>query len=320
MAFRGGDGASCSRAMAERATIASDFDETIREHAAARASLAGYPVEAGPDFFTHVPTDYQVALLRCQDVTDDGSEEMIVGVGAGASGRIFSWAVFTLDENGRWVLLFDREGSRVDSIHTGDRAIVVRTPTFKAGDPLCCPSGFKTTRIAFRGGELVVDSPNVAPSRREIVVDEGRVVQLAGLDPFTDSSIQALAEFGAPTSIGSSWDSSCPYEWSDLGLMITFANFGTGDSCGPEGLMASFELSGAPAAQAGWRISGGAEVGMDVAALRRLYPGARESGHELVLVETPSPTGSGGTVDVMTGFVAGGKAWAYRFYVGAAGE
>jgi hypothetical protein len=59
---------------------------------------------------------------------------------------------------------------------------------------------------------------------------------------------------------------------------------------------------------------------MDVAALRGLYPGARESGRELVLVETPSPIGSGGTVDVVTGFVAGGKAWAYRFYVGAAGE
>jgi hypothetical protein len=306
--------------MAEKATISSGFDKTIREQAAARASLAGYPVEAGPGFFTHVATDYHVALLRCHDIAGDGGEEMIVGLGAGAAGRIFNWAVFTPDANGRWALLFDREGAQVNSIHAGDRAIVVRTPTFKAGAPLCCPSGFKPTRVAFQEGEADVDSSDVAPSQREIVVDEGRVVRLAGLDPLTDSPTQALAEFGSPTSIGGSWDSSCPYEWSDLGLTITFANFGGGDPCGPEGRMGSFELSGAPAAQAGWRTNEGAEVGMDAGTVRSLYPGARESGHELVLIETPSPIGSGGTIDVMTGFLAGGKAWAYRFYVGAAGE
>lgn len=310
---------SCSRSMAERAIVSSGFDEAVRSYAVAQASLAEYR-PANVDFFTDVPTDYQVALLHCRDVTGDGRDEMIVGLGAGASQRVSQWAVFTSDDSAHWRLAFERQGSLVSSIGTRDHGLVVQTPTYGADDALCCPSGFKSTRIVVGRGGFDVAPSRVPVPQRTIVLADGRVTQLGPLDPLRDSALQALAEFGSPTSVGSSYESSCPYEWSDLGLSIAFANFGAGDACGQDGRIASFVLSGTVAAQAGWRISGGAEVGMSVNALRGIYPGARRSGGELVLVETPSPIGADGTVSVMTAYVAGGRAWAFRFYVGAAGE
>jgi len=283
----------------------------------AQAQLAGYAPAATP-FFTNVPTDYQVAWLRCRDVTGDGSDEMIVGVGAGAARRTFQWAIFTPGDQ-RWDLVFDREGSLVSSIRANAGSVVVQTPTYGREDALCCPSGYKSTRVVFRGDSFEVSSGD-ASSEREVVLTEGHVMRIGPLDALRDSPVQAFAELGAPTSIGDDSDNLCEYDWSDLGLSIDFANFGGGYPCGPDGRIASFELSGATAAQAGWEIEDRAKVGMEVAALRRLYPGFREDGHELVLVETPSPIGAGGTLAVMTGFAAGGEVWAYRLYVGAAGE
>jgi hypothetical protein len=309
---------TCSRAMAEKAVVASSFDDTIREQATAQARLAGYAPTSVP-FFTNVPTDYQVAWLHCRDVTGDGADEMIVGLGAGAASRTFQWAIFTAGDEGQWDLAFDREGSLVSSIRIRPGGVVVQTPTYGREDALCCPSGYKSTRVVYQDGSFEVSSGAIS-SQREVVLTDGQVVGIGPLDALRDSPVQAFAELGAPTSIGGDSGSLCEYDWSDLGLSIDFANFGGGDPCGSDGRIASFELIGAPAAQAGWEIDGGAEVGMDLSALWHLYPGFREGDRELVLVETPSPFGAGGTLAVMTGFVGGGKVWAYRFYVGAAGE
>lgn len=309
----------CTRKGAEKAVLSSRLAATVRGVTEAQAHLNGYGASQ-TQFFTEDPIDYHVALLRCSDVTGDGVKEMIVGLGAGAAGRIFSWAVFTPNPDGGWRLLFDREGSRVQSIAVRRGAIFVRTPTFGADDALCCPSGYKTTRIEFvnRASPTVV--PQASRAEREIIVADGRVLGLGPIETQIDSPVQAVDKLGAPTSIEHSSDSVCDYAWSDLGLSITFANFGAGYSCGRDGRIASFVLFGAPAAQAGWRTSAGARVGVQVQALRELYPGARESGRELVLIETPSPIGGDGTIAVMTAFIGGSRAWAYRFYVGAAGE
>jgi hypothetical protein len=311
--------ATCSRAAAEKATLASSFADSVRAHNVLQGRLAGFE-SSGPSFFTNNPVDYQVALLRCRDVTGDGIDEMIVGIGAGAASRIFQWAVFTPTSDGRWKLAFDREDNLVSSIQPEGRSIVVQTPTYGKNDPLCCPSGQKSIRVALRDGRFQVISPVAPPFEREIVVTDGRVARLGSLDPLHDSPVQALSDFGSPTSIASASGSGCRYGWGDLGLSIDFANFGGGDPCGSEGRVGGFELIGTPAAQAGWRTAEGAKVGMDVNALRRLYPGARETGSGLTLVETPSPIGDGGVTPVMTAYAVAGRALAFRFYVGAAGE
>jgi hypothetical protein len=309
----------CTQRAAERATLGSGFAAAIRASGAVLASLENTEASEIP-FFTGDPIDFQVAIVECGDLTGDGIDEMVIGLSAGASGRIFQWAIFTPDADGSWDLAFHREGVRVDSVEIFGEVVRVRTPTFGRNDPLCCPSGFKEMRIAFRGGRFEVTSP--APSRRArlIQLHNGRVVRLGPLDPLEASPVQALAELGTPTGISLYPDTVCNVTWGDLGLTIVFANFGGSDPCGPNGRIASFDLRGSPAAQAEWHTDRGAQVGTSATELNDLYPGARHSGHELILVETPSPFGSAGTISIATAYVFDGHAQAFRFSVGAAGE
>jgi hypothetical protein len=311
--------AKCSKRMAERATLDSDFDDAIRRSAELQADLSDLEPTETP-FFTSNPVDFEVADLRCADLTGDGLDEMVVGLSAGAAARVFEWAIFRPNERGRWTLAFDREGSVASSIDVKSGSVVVRTPTFGLDDPLCCPSGYKSTRVGYGAGGFRVISPAAAPDERLVVVASGQTIRLGRLNPRKDSPVQALAAFGTPTGISNYPESACDYGWSDLGLSLTFANFGAGDPCGPQGRVAYIELTGSPALQAGWHTERGAMVGMGVEKLEELYPGARRTGSQLVLVEAPSPLGGGGTSPIATAYLVDGSAQALRFYVGAAGE
>lgn len=312
--------AKCAKGEAEKATMASGFDDSILAHGAVRADLAesGYPATE-PPFFTNNPSDYQVSLLRCRDLNGDGAAEMIVGLAAGASGHMASWAIFTPDSDRGWELAFDREGVPVSSIEVEGQLVIANTPTFGRGDPLCCPSGYKATRVAFDGGEFRL-VPEPSAREREVLVSDGLVVALGELDPLVDSPVQAFEAFGTPTEIVGGDDEACELVWGDLGLSIHFANFGGGEACGREGRVATFELVGASAEQAGWRIGRGVRIGDSVDTIRNAYFGTRENGSEFVLVESPSAIGSGGTIPVVSGYAVGDEILAYRFYVGAAGE
>lgn len=317
----GGDSraAACTKGAAERATLRTGFADAIRDTGTAHSALEGSE-EFEIDFFTEDVIDFQVAVLKCADLTGDGLDEMLVGISAGASGRILQWAIFTPDASGNWDLAFHREGSRVDSIELVGNAVRVRTPTFGRDDPLCCPSGFKQMRVAYGGDGFEVLSPPVPEAARLIQLDEGRVVRLGDLNPLEDSPVQALAELGTPTGISNYPDDLCRIDWGDLGLTINFANFGGSDPCGPEGRIGSFDLLGSTAHQAGWHTDAGARTGMSNAELDALYPGARHDGRELILLEVPSPIGTSGTVPIATAYMVHGRALAFRFWVGAAGE
>lgn len=269
--------AQCSKRMAERATLDSDFDDAIRRSGDLQADLSDLePIET--PFFTSNPVDFEVADLRCADLTGDGLDEMVVGLSAGAAARVFEWAIFRPNESGRWTLAFDREGSAASSIDVRGSSVVVRTPTFGLDDPLCCPSGYKSIRVGYGAGGFQVTSPAVAADERLVIVADGQTSRLGRFNPREDSPAQALAAFGTPTGISSYPDSACDYGWGDLGLSLTFANFGAGDPCGREGRVAYIELTGSPALQAGWHTNRGAMLGMGVEELEKLYPGARRTG------------------------------------------
>lgn len=312
--------AGCSKPMAEKATLRSGFDDAIRNAGVVAAKLAGDEPSKGPGFFTNNPIEYQIAVLRCRDLTGDGNDEMIVGIGAGAAGRVFQWAIFTPDEEGGWKLAFDREGGQVSDIGIRDDSVVARVPIYGPTDALCCPSGHRSIRVAYSNGRLRVVSPAASPRSREIVVaEDGSVTRLGRFQPPRDSSVQARSYFGTPTGVEDESD-VCRLSWADLGLSITFANLGGRDACGPDGRVASFDLSGTPAAQAGWRTAEGARVGMSISVLLDLYPGATRMDGELVLAEKSSPIGEAGKIAVMTGYSIDGRVLAFHFYVGAAGE
>ena len=310
--------AVCSKPMAEVATLDTEFDDEIRAGSTLRAVMeGGHPSEV--PFFSEEGTDYQVGILECADLTGDGLGEMVVGLSAGASGRVFHWAIFTPDDGGRWALAFDREFVSTSSLEIMGNAVLTRIPIYGRDDPLCCPAGYKSVRVAFRDGKFQVTSPR-APSEERLIRTEGGRVTSIGPLAAGDSPTEAVAAFGRPTGLGSPSDSVCRFGWDELGLSIDFANFGGGDPCGPEGRIGYFELAGAAAEQSGWRTEEGARVGSSVTGLEDLYPGSIRSGAELTLVAVSSPIGSGGTIPVMVAYLVDGSARAYRFYVGAAGE
>lgn len=311
--------AICSKSMAESATLETDFDDDIRASSAAIANLEDSQPSEIP-FFSEYQTDYQVSILECADLTGDEAAEMVVGLSAGASGRVFQWAVFSPDRNGNWTLAFDRTLVGASSLEIQGDSVFVRTATYGLRDPLCCPSGYKSTQVAFRDSEFRVISPMASPPERLISIEEGRVTRLGLLRPFEVTPSRAIAAFGTPTSVSNYPSEICTYSWGDLGLKIAFANFGAGSPCGEAGRIGSFELIGSAAEQAGWHTAEGARVGSRPASLARLYPGAIRSGDEMLLIETPSPIGADGTIDIATAFLAGEEAKAFRFYIGAAGE
>ena len=313
--------ATCSKAAAEHATLASDFDDAIRAEVTGREAMEGRTGVPATPFFTNSPVDFHVAVLHCDDLDGDGAAEMVVGLGAGAAGRIFQWAIFSPDTEGKWRLAFDREGIATSSIQVRGDSVVTRTPTYGARDPLCCPSGFKIASVAFRDGAYGIVSPPQAPAgERRIEVVDGSVTHVGRFRPDRDSPTEALADFGPTTSISTYPTDACTYAWSDIGLAIVFANFGGGDPCGPAGRVGSIELTGKPAEQAGWTVGNSASVGLGATVLRALYPGARQHGSELVLVEAPSPYGLPGPTPIVTAYLTAGKAAAFRLQVGAAGE
>ncbi|HKH64033.1 MAG TPA: hypothetical protein VKA35_01065 [Solirubrobacterales bacterium] len=311
--------AVCSKPMAESATLETAFDDDIRAASAAKAHLEDAHQSEVP-FFSEEQTDYQVAILECADLTDDGAAEMVVGLAAGASGRVFQWAIFSPDRDGNWFLAFDRTLIGASSLEIQGNSVAVRTATYGLDDPLCCPSGYKTSLVAYREGEFRVVSPTAPPPERLISIEEGTVTRLGLLRPLEVTPSQAVAAFGTPTAVSHYPDAACTYGWGDLGLKIVFANFGGGNPCGEAGRIGSFELIGSAAEQAGWHTAEGARVGSSSAALSRLYPGAVRSGEEMLLIDAPSPYGFDGTIDIATAFLADGEAKAYRFYIGAAGE
>lgn len=311
--------AVCSKSEAEAATLDSEFDDKIRAGSLVRANLEGTQPTEVP-FFTDNQLDFQVAVLECADLTGDSVGEMLVGLSAGASGRVFQWAIFTPDSRGRWRLAFARELVGASSLEITGDSVVASTPTYGLEDPLCCPSGHKTTRVVFRDGEFRVVSNSAAPPERLISIEAGQITRIGLLAPFETTPSQAIAAFGTPTSIVNHPSSSCHYHWDDIGLAIVFANFGGGNPCGEDGRIGSFELTGSAAEQAGWHTAEGARVGTTATALERLYPGAERSGTEMTLVETPSPYGSDGTIAIAEALLVDGEARGYRFYVGGAGE
>ncbi|HEX5982896.1 MAG TPA: hypothetical protein VFY69_01695 [Solirubrobacterales bacterium] len=286
---------------------------------AVEAALEGGDPAEVP-FFSDNSIDFQVGVLECADLSGDGVAEMVVGLSAGASARIAQWAIFTPDSEGRWTLAFAQEMALTSSIEIEGDSVVVRNPAYGLEDPLCCPSGSKTTRVAFRDGGFRIVSATASPPERLISIEEGRITRIGLLRPLEATPSQAIAAFGTPTSVVDSSSSVCHFDWDDLGLSIVFANFGRGNACGEQGRIASFDLLGSAAEQAGWHTAEGARVGLAAADLERLYPGAARSGMELKLVEVPSPIGEGGLLQVATAYLVDGKAIGYRFYVGAAGE
>jgi hypothetical protein len=129
----------CTNGAAKRAILNSDFPRFI-------TSAGGF----SPHPFLHRGTGYFIIFLRCADLTGDGQNDMVVGLGAGAEGLVFNWAIFTPTPHG-WSLAFHQEGQRVSNLKIKGGKVLEVSPIFGVGDPNCCPSGQRVSTIEWDG-------------------------------------------------------------------------------------------------------------------------------------------------------------------------
>jgi hypothetical protein len=126
----------------------------------------------------------------------------------------------------------------------------------------------------------------------------------------------AIRAYGDPSS-SSGGGEICRVRWADLGVRITFQNFGGVDSCRPSGGRAQKAVV---AGDDRWRTAKGLRIGNTVARLERLYPRARRTARGFRLAEGILPFGAPVRYAVLGARVADGRVRAFTLFVGAAGD
>lgn len=126
----------------------------------------------------------------------------------------------------------------------------------------------------------------------------------------------AIRAYGEPSGRNGGGE-ICRVRWADLGLKITFQNFGGVDSCEPSGGRAQKAVV---AGDSQWRTAKGLRIGNGVARLRRLYPRAQRTPRGFRLVAGILPFGSPLPYAVLGARVADGRVRAFTLFIGAAGD
>jgi hypothetical protein len=299
----------CSKPAAKDAIADSKFEAAVRE--------LGVVEDDEPLFGG---SGYLVTDVFCRDLTADGAEEMVARLDCCAGNAPTPWAILTADAGG-WRPVFYRTGVQA-SLSVGDGAVIERSPAYAAGDPTCCPTAGRNSRIGWNGSTFTVRSADASQSRR-IRVGTGGVTQLGGFRPRSESPVEAADELGTPSYVGPNGE-GCVIEWRDLGLRVTFASLSGASACSSAGRVDGVELADEQAAQAGWETNRGVRVGMPVEKLRRLYPDAESEslpglGEALVLVEGRSLVGLPRPAPALSATVVDGAVNELRMSVNAAG-
>jgi hypothetical protein len=108
----------------------------------------------------------------------------------------------------------------------------------------------------------------------------------------------------------------CRVRWANIGVRITFQNFGGVDSCTPSGGRAQKAVVDDDR----WRTGKGLRIGNEITRLRRLYPDAQRTPRGFRLVEGILPFGQPRRYAVLGARVSGGRVSAFTMFIGAAGD
>jgi hypothetical protein len=108
----------------------------------------------------------------------------------------------------------------------------------------------------------------------------------------------------------------CRVRWANIGVRITFQNFGGVDSCEPSGGRAQKAVVDDDR----WRTGKGLRIGNEISRLRRLYPDAERTSRGFRLVEGILPFGQPRRYAVLGARVSDGRVRAFTMFVGAAGD
>ena len=126
----------------------------------------------------------------------------------------------------------------------------------------------------------------------------------------------AIRAYGDPSRTSGGGE-ICRVRWADIGVRITFQNFGGVDSCEPSGGRAQKAVV---QGDTRWRTVKGLRIGNTVARLERLYPRARRTARGYRLAQGILPFGSPVPYAVLGARVADGRVRAFTLFIGAAGD
>lgn len=326
----GGDGGGpsaeeslpCNDLEAENAVAADRFAHGVRE-------LGTVPP------LSTVEEVYDVDVVGCGDLTEDGVEEMVVGLNQRVPPSTTSaptpvpWAIYRV-QRGKWMPTLSRTRVPVIEVTLERDVVRERSPALLDDDALCCPSGRREGVVEWDGEEFKY-KPDEGPRGRTIALADELPGALGGFHLQDGSLPDAIELFGAPTTWAPVGE-ACPASWDDLGLQIEFANLGGLDPCGVEGRVGSASVLGQEAKHAGWKTQEGATVDISDDELKELYPELRPAEEEttfvpgepqgdlFTLVDRPSSVGLEGVTPTLSARIRDGRVAGYEIGVGAAGE
>jgi hypothetical protein len=90
-----------------------------------------------------------VDLVRCGDVTADGTSDAVFAVASGGTAGDTRFGVYRGGENPRLVLW--RQGYKVALARHDRRSFDVLQPHYSGNDPNCCPSSYRIQRYTWNG-------------------------------------------------------------------------------------------------------------------------------------------------------------------------
>ena len=169
-----------------------------------------------------------------------------------------------------------------------------------------------------------------AEAARPLYVKAGAqgVVSLGGFHPLRNPTLRAaIRTLGEPTGMRGGDGVACTVRWSDIGLVIYFANFGGSDACDPGAGLAQSAIIKQSRAAHRWRTDRGLRLGATLTTLRRLYPAAQyHSGgyypKSWWLVVGSSPYGQNCPCPnpVLRAKLNHGRVSSFRLWIGSAGD
>jgi hypothetical protein len=247
-------------------------DKTEAERQMAEGELADLmrrefdsSVDPGDSFYTQ--------LVACADLDGDSVNEMVVQGLPPAAGGPTPWAILTPEKDG-WTPVFTHLLIPVSSLTVEDDTVREVSAGYAPEDALCCPTYERSGTVSWNGDSFEYVPDEGSPERDIVIASDGRPTGLGELDLATGNLGAAKALWGPPTNVSADGSTVCHARWADLGLRITFANFGGAGACGQGGRVSSVDLAGQEAAQAGWEIPGGFAVGDPLEEMLAAYPNA----------------------------------------------
>lgn len=92
-----------------------------------------------------------VDLVRCGDVTNDGTTDAIFTIASGGTAGDTRFGVLRGNADGSSDLVLFRQGYKLGIARHNRRSFDVIQPHYKANEPNCCPSSFRIRRYAWAG-------------------------------------------------------------------------------------------------------------------------------------------------------------------------